>query len=283
MLTVILAGAVDRFGRWHANADQTNETIRLSPTIYVRSTLFYLGALATLLAYVPLSLLLWPLPYRRRYRIITSWAHFALWWLNKTCGLGWRVIGCEHLPPGPAIVLCKHQSAWETFAIQKILPPHVWVLKREVLWLPLFGWGLATLRPIAIDRKTMRRALRQVVTQGRERLQEGMWIAVFPEGTRVRPGERQSYGIGGAYLAERTGCPVVPLAHNAGLFWPRQSLGKRPGTIEVVIGPPIDPRGKRAAEINALAEEWIEATSACLWAGTTPTRPSGSTAPPSST
>lgn len=236
----------------------------------VRSVLFYLGAVASLLAFAPLALLLWPLPYRFRYRVVTFWAHLALWWLEKSCGLGWHVNGLEQLPTGPAIALCKHQSAWETFAIQKILPPHVWVLKREVLWLPLFGWGLATLNPISINRKTVRRALRQLLVQGRERLQQGLWIAVFPEGTRVRPGERVSYGIGGAYLAERTGYPVVPIAHNAGMYWPRQSLVKRPGTIEVAIGPPIYPRGKSAAEINALAEEWIETTSARLVAAASP-------------
>jgi 1-acyl-sn-glycerol-3-phosphate acyltransferase len=237
---------------------------------FARSLIFYVGALASLTVFAPLALVLWPLPYGLRYRIVTSWAHLAVWWLEKSCGLGWRVTGIEQLPPGPAIIMCKHQSAWETFAIQKIFPPHCWVLKREVLWLPLFGWGLATLKPISIDRSAVRRALRQVVAQGRERLEEGLWIAVFPEGTRVRPGERRSYGIGGAYLAEQTGFPVVPVAHNAGAYWPRQSITKRPGTIEVAIGPVIDPRGKSASEINTMAEEWIEATSAQLLAKASP-------------
>jgi 1-acyl-sn-glycerol-3-phosphate acyltransferase len=162
------------------------------------------------------------------------------------------------------VILAKHQSAWETIAFQQIFPPQTWVLKRELLWIPLFGWALALLRPIAIDRGAGRVAIEQVIEQGRERLQSGIWVVVFPEGTRVAPGTRRRYGIGGAALAAASGYPVVPVAHNAGSFWPRRGFRKRPGMIRVVIGPVIDSHGKTAEEIRRQAEEWIENTMAGL-------------------
>jgi 1-acyl-sn-glycerol-3-phosphate acyltransferase len=184
--------------------------------------------------------------------------------LKHICGLDYRVDGLEHLPAGAAVILAKHQSAWETIAFQQIFPPQTGVLKRELLWIPLFGWALALLRPIAIDRGAGRVAIEQVIEQGRERLQSGIWVVVFPEGTRVASGTRRRYGIGGAALAAASGYPVVPVAHNAGFFWPRRGFLKRPGTIRVVIGPVIDPRGKTAEEIRRQAEEWIENTMARL-------------------
>lgn len=228
----------------------------------LRALLFYLGIIMAMLIYGPLSLLILPLPYPWRYRITTQWTHFALWWLRITCGIRFEVSGREHIPPGPAVVMCKHQSAWETMAVQLIFDaPLIFILKRELLWIPLLGWGLASLRPIAIDRKNSLRAVRQIVEQGQERLRRGSWVIVFPEGTRVMPGESGKYLPGGGMLAEAAGCPVVPMAHNAGKYWPKNSFVKRPGVIQVVIGPPIDPRGKSAKEITQTAAEWIEATS----------------------
>lgn len=228
---------------------------------WLRALLFYAGISGAALVFMPISLIILPLPYRLRYRIVTQWTHFSIWWLRLTCGISFEVSGREHLPPGPAIVMCKHQSAWETMAIQVIIDaPLVFILKRELLWLPLFGWGLASLRPIAIDRKNRMRATRQIVAQGLELLRQGCWVLVFPEGTRVAPGQRARYQPGGAMLAEQAGCPVVPIAHNAGWYWPKNSLRKYPGTIRVVIGPPIDPRGLNARAINQAAADWIEST-----------------------
>ncbi|QKT05007.1 1-acyl-sn-glycerol-3-phosphate acyltransferase [Ectothiorhodospiraceae bacterium 2226] len=204
------------------------------------------------------------LPYRLRYRYLTNWGRFTLWWLRVTCGVNFRVQGMEHLPQEPAVVLAKHQSAWETIALPFLLPPQTWVLKRSLLWIPVFGWGLALLRPIAIDRSAGRRALAQIIERGRRRLEQGIWVVVFPEGTRVAPGTRGRYGIGGAMLAARSGVPVVPVAHNAGEFWPRNGFRKRPGTIELRIGPPIPTAGRSAQEVNAAAEAWIEDTMAVL-------------------
>ena len=217
--------------------------------------------------YAPLSLLTIVLPFSWRYRIIRQWARWQMFMLVKLCRLHYRVEGSGHLPPGAAVILSKHQSAWETIAFQEIFPPQTWVLKRELLWVPLFGWALALLRPIAIDRRAGRKAIEQVIEQGRERLQSGIWVVVFPEGTRVAPGTRRRYGVGGAVLAAATGYPVVPVAHNAGSFWPRRGFLKKPGTVRVVIGPVIDPRGRKAEEIIRQAEEWIETKMAELERG----------------
>lgn len=228
----------------------------------LRASLFYGGMVAALLIFTPLSLILLPLPYRLRYRIVTRWTHFALWWLRVTCGVRFEIRGREHIPAGPAIVMCKHQSAWETMAVQLFFDaPLVFIMKRELLWIPLFGWGLASLRPIAIDRGSRVRAARQIVEQGLERLQGGSWVVVFPEGTRVTPGQSGRYLPGGSMLAEAAQCPVIPVAHNAGYYWPKNSFIKRPGTIQVVIGPPIETAGKTTKEITRAVADWIEPAS----------------------
>ncbi len=222
------------------------------------SLFFSAAMMGSAVLFALLGLLSAPFSFRFRYRVITTWSRLNLWWLRWACGLRYEVEGREHIPSGSAIIFCKHQSAWETLALSQIFPPQVWVTKRELLWVPFFGWGLALLEPIAIDRKAGRRALEQLVREGRERLAAGRWVVVFPEGTRVAPGHQRRYRMGGAVLAEQSGYPVVPVAHNAGLFWPRRGFLKRPGVIRLVIGPAIDSRGRSAAEINALAEQWIE-------------------------
>ena len=227
--------------------------------IHLRSLLFFLGQVVSTLLFALLGLLVLPFSFEVRYGFISRWALFNLWWLEKTCGLGYQVRGEEHIPPGNGIIFCKHQSAWETLALQRIFPPQVWVLKRELLWIPFFGWGLAMLEPIAIDRGSRRKAMRQLLRQGEARLAAGRWVVVFPEGTRVPPGELRPFHAGGAMLAARTGYPVVPVAHNAGEYWPRRSFLKYPGTIQVVIGPPIETRGRSPQEINAEAEAWMRA------------------------
>ncbi len=174
------------------------------------------------------------------------------------CGVHYRVLGIENIPKTPSIVLSKHQSAWETLAFQQIFPAQVWVLKKELLHIPFFGWGLAMTSPIAINRSSGRAALKQIVQQGKDRLKQGLWIVIFPEGTRIVPGKKGKYGIGGAWLATHTGVSVVPVAHNAGELWGKNSFIKRPGTITVSIGAPIDPAGMKASELNARVEEWIE-------------------------
>jgi len=230
----------------------------------LRSLLFHAVMTFSVLIYAPLSLLTWPFPQSTRYLFISQWARFHIWLLAPLCGLRFQVEGREHLPQDrTAIILAKHQSTWETFAFQQIFPPQVWVLKRELLWMPFFGWALALLQPIAIDRSAGRKAIQQIIEQGRQRLETGRWVVVFPEGTRIAPGQQRRFGIGGAVLAAETGYPVVPVAHNAGSYWPRRGYLK-PGTVSVVIGPVIESHGRSAEEINRLAEEWIANTMARL-------------------
>jgi 1-acyl-sn-glycerol-3-phosphate acyltransferase len=208
--------------------------------------------------YAILALACAPLPRMLRYRVISGWSRLMLWCLRVLCGIRWRVEGREHLPATPSVILAKHQSAWETLAFQQIFPPQVHVLKRDLLWLPFFGWGLALMSPIPIDRGRGLSALRQMARRGKVRLQQGFWVVVFPEGTRVAPGEHRKYRLGGAWLTAHAGAPVVPVAHNAGRYWPRNSFLKYAGEVRVRIGPPIESAGREPETINAMAEEWIE-------------------------
>jgi len=197
---------------------------------------------------------------RRIYPFVVAWVDAQLWALRALCGLDYVVEGREHLPRENTIVLMKHSSAWETLAQLRIFPDQTWVLKRELMWVPVFGWVLAFLKPIAINRKGGTAAVQQVVEQGRARLDEGLWVVIFPEGTRVPAGQTRRYGLSGALLASQVGRPVVPVAHNAGEFWPRRGLRKRRGVIRVVIGPPIPTAGRDPRAINEDAQRWIEET-----------------------
>lgn len=224
-----------------------------------RSALYMLLQIIITPPYAIFTLACFPLSPHNRYRVTSTWTRIMLFLLRNLCGVRYRIIGAENIPKTPSIVLSKHQSAWETLAFQEIFPPQVWVLKKELLRIPFFGWGLAMTSPIAIDRSARKKALEQIVEQGKDRLQQGFWIVIFPEGTRIPPGQRGKYRIGGAWLATHTNVPVVPVAHNAGELWGRNSFVKRPGTITVSIGQPIDPTGMEAGELNAQVEAWIEA------------------------
>jgi 1-acyl-sn-glycerol-3-phosphate acyltransferase len=224
----------------------------------LRSTLFALALVVVTPPYALAALATFPLPRLARYRIISGWSRLVVRLARALCGIRWSVEGREHLPTKPAVILAKHQSAWETLAFQEIFPPQVLVLKKELLWIPFFGWGLALMSPIAIDRANGRAALRDIARRGRERLAQGFWVVIFPEGTRVRVGEKRAYQQGGAWLAAQCGVPVVPVAHNAGRLWPRNAFLKRPGSVTVRIGPPIPTAGRDAKQISADAEAWIE-------------------------
>jgi len=226
--------------------------------ILLRSLLFAVIQAVFTVVFALVILLAAPLPRLARYRVIALWGRFVIWLARALLGIRYRVEGLEHLPAGPAVILAKHQSAWETIAFQQIFPPLSFVLKRSLLFIPFFGWGLALFSPIAIDRAAGREALRQIEEQGRRRLQQGFWVLIFPEGTRMPPGQAGRYQIGGAWLAVKAGVPVVPVAHNAGELWPRNALLKRPGTITVRIGPPIASAGRKPAEVLAETEAWIE-------------------------
>jgi 1-acyl-sn-glycerol-3-phosphate acyltransferase len=200
-----------------------------------------------------------PFPHRIRYRTAELWVDSVLFMLRALCRLEHAVEGREHLPAENTVVLLKHSSAWETIAQLKIFPEQTWVLKRELLWAPFFGWALWLLDPIAIDRRGGKAAVQQVLEQGKERLARGLWVMIFPEGTRMRRGETRRYGLSGVLLAKAAGRTIVPVAHNAGAFWPRRGWLKTPGTIRFVIGPPIPTAGRDPREVNEEAQRWIEA------------------------
>ena len=208
------------------------------------------------------------LPFPARSAIARGYAAFVIGSLKVFCGVNYRIRGQENIPAGAAIIFSKHQSTWETYALQLMFPPQVWVLKRELMWVPFFGWGLAALKPIHIDRGAGRKAVKQIIEQGKQRLDAGIWVTIFPEGTRVAPGQERRWGIGGAVLAEHSGYPIVPVAHNAGEYWGRRKFLKKPGTIQVVIGQPIETKGRSATEINAAAEAWMKTAMAEIAQGT---------------
>lgn len=238
------------------------------PLQYLRSGLYALVFLLGMLAFAPVLLLLIPLHIQQRWRVISWWTRFNIAALRWICGVKYRFIGLHNIPRDRSgIAMANHQSTWETFGLFHLFPGQAWVLKRELMYLPIFGWGLALMKPIAIDRGAGRHAMEQLIEQGSRYLEQGRWVFVFPEGTRVKFGERKRYKLGGATLAEHSGAFVLPVAHNAGEFWPRRRFLKRPGTVKVVIGPPIETRGKDAAAISAEAERWIRQAQADIAAG----------------
>jgi len=224
----------------------------------LRNLLFFVVFVVSIVIWGVFVVLAIPFPYRWRWNIVNVWVHLVLFWLRITCGIGYEVRGLENLPKDTAIIMSKHQSTWETIGFQAIFPPHVWVLKQELLKIPFFGWGLKSLNAIAIDRDSGRKAIVQVVRQGQERLDAGRWVVVFPEGTRTAPGTQGRYKLGGGVLAVKTGYPVVPVAHNAGEYWPKHWLYKYPGVITVSIGPVIDSQELTADDLMQKVEDWIE-------------------------
>jgi len=229
--------------------------------ITLRSLLYFIAMIISItvfgLAIATVGLLL---PLSARDRMAAAWGRTNLWFMRVLCGLKYRISGAENLPKHAAIVMSKHQSTWETIALKSIIrPQQSWILKQELMRLPIFGWALSAIPNIPIDRSAGRKAVKQIVKRGTELLQRDRVIIVFPEGTRTAPGTKRKYGIGGGLLAEKSGYPVIPLAHNAGVFWRRRGLKKYPGTIDVVVGEAFDPKDMKASEITRKVEQWIEA------------------------
>jgi 1-acyl-sn-glycerol-3-phosphate acyltransferase len=231
----------------------------MTPGIVLRSSLFAACQILLTPPFSIISLLTFPFNALTRYRIISLWARLMMWALKHICRIDFRVLGAENIPSQPCVVLSKHQSAWETFAFQLIFPPQVYVIKRELLWIPFFGWGLAMCSPIAINRSAGPRAAKQMLSQGKDRIARGFCVIVYPEGTRVAPGTRGKYQSSGSAIAIHAGAPVLPVAQNAGRCWRRNAFLKYPGTVTVSIGPPIDSRGRKADALTREVETWIEA------------------------
>ena len=228
----------------------------------IRTFLFYLLLSLSALLWCTLSVFIAPfLPFRLRYRFINVyWCRFAVWLTSAMLGIRYEVTGAEHVPSQPCVILAKHQSTWETFFLSCYFQPLSQVLKRELLYIPFFGWAMAMLKPIAIDRSNPKAALKQLAKQGHECLEQGAWVLIFPEGTRLPVGQIGKFTRGGAALAVNANLPVLPIAHNAGAYWPKQGWAKRAGTIQVVIGAPMyaEGTGPRAiAELNERAFAWV--------------------------
>lgn len=232
--------------------------------LILRSLIFSLGQWLFTPIFSVLALLTFPFNRIRRNQIISAWARIMLWWLALTCNIRYEIKGVQNIPTSPCVILAKHQSAWETLAFQLIFPPQAYVMKRELLWIPFFGWGLAMTSPIAIQRSAGREALKQLIQLGQQRLAQGLWVVVFPEGTRIAPGKKSKFHIGGAWLASGTKATVLPVAHNAGLHWAKNSWLKKPGVITVSIGQPLDCTHLKPEAVNSQVEAWINAETTAL-------------------
>jgi len=236
----------------------------LKMTRTIRFVIFNSLSWLTVIPCSTIVLLLWPFGHRYAYIFARYWALLVLWLAKQVCGLRFRVSGQENIPEGSCVFYVKHSSAFETFGALAMFPRNCWVLKRELVWVPFFGWTLIPLDSIAIDRSKGGAAVKEVVTQGKDRLERGINVVIFPEGTRMPPGQTKRYGISGVLLAQESGVPIVPVAHNAGHFWPRRGLGIIPGEISVTIGKPVDPTGREPREINGEIQNWVEAEVARL-------------------
>lgn len=226
---------------------------------FLRAVLYQLFLIVTVIPYAIACILWSPLPLHWRYRLTVGWPRMAIWAAKTILGIRWQLKGAENLPDGPAILLSKHQSAWETMFFPPYMPRELcYVYKKELHWVPFFGWGLALLRMIPINRSRGRDAFEQVIRIGRQRIEAGRWPILFPEGTRTAPGHQGRYKLGGALLATRTNTPIIPVAHNAGECWPRRAFIKKPGLITVSVGPLIYPDGLTAEEVNEKVRTWIE-------------------------
>ncbi|MBF6058317.1 MULTISPECIES: lysophospholipid acyltransferase family protein [Thiomicrorhabdus] len=226
---------------------------------FLRSCLFAVGQLTSLVFFSVLGQFTRPFSFKVRYDVMHYWAVFCVWWLKLTCGLRYQVHGAEHINKNQAaVIMARHESAWETLVFQQIFPRQAYVLKRELLRIPFFGWGMALLHPIAIDRGAGRQALKQLVSEGSARIKSGDWVVVFPEGTRMAPNELGKINVGGAMMASQAKATVYLVAHNAGSYWPKNSFIKRPGSIDVYISEPLNAGEMSVAELNRATEEWFK-------------------------
>lgn len=226
--------------------------------VWFRSFLFQAYFFASIAIASLLVFLSAPLPYSVRFGIARNWGKSMLVSGKYLCGLDYVIEGRENIPSAPSVIMIKHTTVFETYAQLAVFPPQTWVVKRELLWIPILGWGLAAMKAIAINRGAGHTAVGQVIRQGKDRLGAGIWVTIFPEGTRVPPGETRRYGVSGALLAQEAGVQILPVAHNAGDFWPRRGFRKRPGLVRFCIGPPIDPGGLPPRELNLVVQDWVE-------------------------
>lgn len=235
--------------------------VPVTPWIWFRSLVFFITYNLMGIGHSLLSVAIGGLlPFDKRYRFVNLWSRGAMVLLRWLNGVEIEIRGREHLPAdGRFVVIANHQSSWETFQMQVLIAPQATVLKRELLWIPFFGWAVALLKPIKIDRSKASNALKQIMRQGKEKLEQGIPVVIYPEGTRQPPGQIGSFNVGGAMLACQAKVPVVPVVHNSGDCWPARSLLRAPGKIVLEFGPPISCEGKKPRQVNEETRAWIEA------------------------
>jgi 1-acyl-sn-glycerol-3-phosphate acyltransferase len=229
--------------------------------LFLRSLIYFLGSTLVLSTLVAIALVLFFTPVKVRYGILSKWSIFCLWWLRITLNIKLNIIGKENIPNSACVIISNHQSTWETLALQTIFPHQTWVLKQELQWIPIFGWGLSLLKPIVINRGEKLKALKKILKQGADRISEGIFVVVFPEGARQPYGQLGEYQKGGVTIAKKNDCDISPVYHNAGKLWPKGSFVKQPGTITMVIGKPISVSGKTAVALTKEVKDWTEAQS----------------------
>ena len=229
--------------------------------LFIRSLLYFIGSVISALVIGPIAFLLFFMPINLRYKLISQWAKFNIWSLGTICNLKINVIGKENIPDKPCIIISNHQSTCETLAFQTIFKHQTWVLKESLLWIPVFGWGLALLAPVVIDRGDKLAAIKKVMKQGADRIKKGINVIIFPEGTRQPFGKLGDYQNGGMAIAKKANCDIIPVYHNAGKFWPKGKFVKHPGVINIVIGKPIDPENKKTSTLTKEVKDWTEAQS----------------------
>jgi 1-acyl-sn-glycerol-3-phosphate acyltransferase len=228
--------------------------------LFIRSLFYFIGATLAVILITSTGVIFSFLKVEMRYKIISTWAKFCLWWLEITCNLKIKFEGVENIPNKLCVIIANHQSTLDTLFLQKIMPPHTWVIKKQLLMIPFFGWGLAVLKPIVINRETKIKALKAVISQGIERLKYGLFVVIYPEGTRQKYGTLKKYQAGGVMLAKKAGVDILPVAHNAGKFWAKGEFIKKPGVITVRIGEVINIKNntKKPQELSAELENWTK-------------------------
>ncbi len=224
--------------------------------LFLRSLLYFIGSIISVILISFCGIFLLFTSYNTRYKVLSKWAVFCIWWLKITLNISTKVIGKENINKPPFVIVSNHQSTWETLGFQTILPPHTWVLKKELLWIPLFGWAISLLKPIIIDRSEKIRAIKKVISQGTNRLNKNISVVIFPEGTRQPANRLGKYQSGAIAIAKASNCTILPIYHNAGNLWPKGSFIKKPGIITVTIGKPILPSNGSTAEITNEIRDW---------------------------
>ena len=224
--------------------------------LFLRSLLYFVGSIISVITITLCGLFFVFSPYSTRQKFLSQWAIFCIWWLKITLNITTRIIGQENVNKSPCVIISNHQSTWETLAFQTIFPAHTWVLKKELLWLPVFGWSLALLKPIIINRGDKLNAIKKVISQGSDRLKKGISVVVFPEGTRQPYNQLGEYQNGGAAIAKKSGYDIIPVYHNAGKIWPKGSFIKKSGVITVVIGETISSSNMTSSGITEEIRNW---------------------------